>query len=336
MKIISKLQQDKNFQISAKNTQNTTASIQITQGSHKSPIILSPITNYQNQGTFGIEITLGRYFLNKDLPTIHHSKKTKVINIPYSENYGHCLHDVIPKLLYEDTQQIFDTIYTCTNPLLNSLLHLFEIKFNKIQLLSQEPIEIQTPELSLENHQVAHQRNKQKISLLKNQINYITNHKLKPQIHNRLIYCSRNANNVTHGRQMCLENETHIINLLQHFCTQNNLLFTFFNGEQNSQTMNPLNQLKLFSEAKIVVGPHGSAMSNIIYLNPHNNCSICEFTSGTEIIIQRGSFTKNYNTLYGNLPQDLFNYYLIPFHKDSLPNKTLIDIDNLKEFLSLL
>jgi hypothetical protein len=133
---------------------------------------------------------------------------------------------------------------------------------------------------------------------------------------------------------MDIDNESQIISLLKSYCIDNGLLFTIFNGEENGQIMSHINQLKLFSEAKIVVGPHGTAMSNVIYLNPLNDCKVCEFTSGTEKVIQGGKpFLKHYNLVYGFLLEEIFDYYLISFHQDSTPDITIIDIDNLTEFL---
>lgn len=331
--IISKLQADIDFKLSLNNTLNAITRIQLQKGSRNHSVLIEPLVDYSIQEVFGLNVSLGRYFL-RCKPNIKHTfPKAKILNIPYCENYGHCLHDIIPKLMYEDLQSGYDVIYTCGSPVLNSLLDLFEIKFNKVILLNKDYVELEADEISLETHEAYHLRNKQKIKLLKNQIDTIIEQKHLSDITNRLIYCSRNGTNVQHGRQMCQENEADIICKLQEYCHQNNLVFTFFNGQENGVTMSHLQQLKLFSEAKIVVGPHGSAMANIIYLNPKNKCSICEFTSGTEVIIQNGSFFKHYNALYGFLSEEIFDYYLIPFSNNSTWNKTSIDLDNLTSFL---
>ena len=340
IKILSKLQVDRDFKPKLYDVQNTIIEAKIRQRagtkSSKSSIFITPLTDYSLQRSFGLDVSFGRYFLNNKLIFDKHSfPKAKILNIPHCETYGHCLHDVIPKLMHEDLQSEYDVIYNCGSPVLTSLLELFEIKFNKVQILNEVPVEIEVNEICIENCNGFHLRDKEKIRLLKNQIDKITAKKYKPEISNRLIYCSRSGINVKHKRRMCEENEEEIIRLLKTFCNANNLVFTFFNGQEDLQTASHINQLKLFSEAKIVVGPHGTAMSNIIYLNPNNNCSICEFTSGTEAVVHGcGSFVKHYGSLYGFLPEELFKYYLIPFSKGSTVSTTKIDTNNLKEFFS--
>ena len=337
-KILSKLQVDRDLKPKLYNVQNSITKAKIIQRagtkSSRSSIFITPLTDYSLQRSFGLDVSFGRYFLNNDLIFDKHSfPKAKILNIPYCESYGHCLHDIIPKLMHEDLQSEYDVIYSCGSPVLTSLLELFEIKFNKVQILNKVPVEIEADEICIENCNGFHLRDKEKIRLLKNQIDNTIAKKYKPEISNRLIYCSRSGANVKHKRRMCEENEEEIIRLLKTFCNVNNLVFTFFNGQEDTQTTSHTNQLKLFSEAKIVVGPHGTAMSNIIYLNPNNNCSICEFTSGTEVVVHgSGLFVKHYCSLYGLLPGELFKYYLIPFSKGSTFSTTKIDTDNLKEF----
>jgi hypothetical protein len=337
IKIISKLQVERDFKPKFRDVQNTIAKVKIIQrGGTKnlrSPIFITPLTDYSLQKRFGLDVSFGRYFLQDKLIFKKHSfPKAKILNIPHCETYGHCLHDIIPKLMHEDLQSEYDVIYTCGSSVLKSLLDLFEIKFDRVQILNEDIVEIETDEICIENCNGFHIRDKEKIKLLKKQIDTIIAKKYEPEISNRLIYCSRSGTNVTNKRRMCQENEEEIIRLLKTFCNTNNLVFTFFNGQEDTQTMSHINQLKLFSEAKIVVGPHGTAMSNIIYLNPNNNCDICEFTSGTEVVVHGGSFVKHYNALYGFLPEELFKYYLIPFSKGSTFPTTKIDTDNLKEF----
>jgi hypothetical protein len=356
MKIISKIENDKNFKYPFDNTLLTStpnnhfinisdtkiiSNTKTTIGDSSislSPIFIKTLQDLNTQRIYGLEARLGSYYYfldhklkKQDTPSY---SKVKILNIPWVEIYGHCLHDVIPKLLYEEESSDCDAIYTCTSPVLNSLIELFQLQFKKVVLLDNVEIKIFSDELIIENHEAFHFRDKEKIRIFKNQIDFIINKEYQSNIANRLIYCSRSGGNVTHGRKMDLKNETEIISELQQFCTRNNLIFTFFNGQENDSTMSHLNQLKLFSEAKIVVGPHGTAMTNIIYLNPKNKCSICEFTSGTEVVIQSAPFVNHFNNMFGHLPDDLYDYFLIPFSANSTNSITLIDIDNLKDFLN--
>ena len=347
MKIISQVQSDKEFQYPFEENSNSLMSdkhINIIRNFSKghsispSPFIIKTQQNTSVQGIYGLEVTVGNYyyFLQNKNEKILTFEKVKILNVPWVENYGHCLHDVIPKIIYEEANTDCDVVYVCSSPVLNSLVSLFQIKFSKVLLLNNTEVQIFANEIIVENHEAFHYRDKNKIKILKSQIDSVIEKQYKTVISNRLIYCSRNSKDVTHARKMEPANEAEIILLLTQFCVENNLIFTFFNGEKNGETISHLNQLKLFSEATVVVGPHGSAMANIIYLNPKTNCSICEFTSGTENIIYGGSFIKHYNMLYGHLPNDLFKYFLIPFDKKSTGLSTSIEICNLQEFLKCL
>ena len=106
-----------------------------------------------------------------------------------------------------------------------------------------------------------------------------------------------------------------------------------FDGYKNGKHMTLSEQSKLFNEAKMVVGPHGGAMSNILYLDPNNNPVVCEFTGGNQSAIHGNSvFGKNYSNLYTRYFEEIYDYNLIPFTNDSTHEVTKIDIDNLKQF----
>jgi len=262
-------------------------------------------------------------------------KHSLVLNMPFFDNYGHCLHDVIPKLLWYDTKSDADVIYTNGSELMNSLLNLFEIKFKKIFFLEKDT-KLNTDKIAIENHPAYHTRDKEKVRLLKNIINKQLHKLCDNQNKKSLIYCTRNtSSDAFHGRKMNEKNEEEIINLLKKYAKQENLHFVLFNGQEDGKTMSHLKQMQIFSNAKVVVGPHGSAMANVIYCNPKNNVKICEFSSGTEVQIHGGIFNKHYNFLNGNLLEEIYDYYLIPFTKGSTSEVTDIDIDNLKDFLNI-
>ena len=258
-----------------------------------------------------------------------------IINVQFPNNYGHCLHDVIPQLLYLDKQSKYDKIYTSGNPILHSLLNMIQIKFEKICFVeNKEEKLIMGQNVQIQNWPAYHKRDINKTRLIKQEINEFIKNNIKTEVNNRLIYCTRNtSSDAKHGRMMNHENEKEIVELLKKYCDKNDLLFTMFNGQEDGKTMSHIKQLKLFNEAKIVVGPHGSAMANVIYLNPKNKPRVCEFTSGTEVQVHGGIFNKHYNFLFGYLFDEIYDYNLIPFSKNSTPEFTSIDVDNLNRFL---
>jgi capsular polysaccharide biosynthesis protein len=257
-----------------------------------------------------------------------------LLNMPFFDNYGHCLHDVIPKLLHYDKFSNVDVIYASTSPLMQSLLNLFEIKFNKVILL-KHGVEINPKNIRIENHPAFHIRDKNKVRLLKDIIDERASKNCDNQNKKSLIYCTRNtSSDVGGGRLMKQSTENEIVSLLKDYSQKNKLNFVLFNGQENGKTMSHKKQMQLFNTAKIVVGPHGSAMANVIYCNPKHGVKICEFTSGTEVQVHGPSiFYKHYNALNGFLLQELYDYYLIPFDKSSNSHITSIDLENFKVFM---
>lgn len=257
-----------------------------------------------------------------------------ILNLPFYDNYGHCLQDVIPKLLWYDENHSADVIYTNHSDLLVSFIDLFDIRLKKIKFIKKEAY-LNARNIIIENHPGWHHRDIFKIEKFKKIIDTKCVLYNQSEIHNRLIYCSRNHSSlVRHGRVMNSRNEDDIIAMLKKYCQDNNMLFTKFTGmDSNDQLLSLKEQLILFNQAKVVVGPHGSAMNNIIYLNPGNNPKVCEFTSGTQVQIHGGIFTKTYLELYGYLTDRIYDYYLIPFDKQSTNQITSININHLNTFL---
>jgi len=127
------------------------------------------------------------------------------------------------------------------------------------------------------------------------------------------------------------EQEDAIISMLKEKAQSEGFRFTLFHGQEDGKTMSHKKQMEIFSEAKIVVGGHGSAMANVIYTP--KGTSICEFTSGTEVQVHGGVFNKHYNALNGYIFNDYADYNLIPFSRESTKEITMIDLGNLKTFL---
>lgn len=264
--------------------------------------------------------------------------KVLVLQTRFYVNYCHCLIDVLPNIMYYDKHSVSECIFTGGSPLLASLISTLGIKLDKTTFIYNNP----SPKFFNTNNIGIHDvgsdihgnRHIKKITAFKQHVDQHINTNFDINRKNRLIYCSRNhSKDVRHKRKMEKSNEQAIIELLELYCKKNDLLFTLFTGEERGITMSHINQLKLFREAKIVVGPHGGAMSNIIYCDPKNSPRICEFTSGTQVNAQNPDFVKNYSLLNANLSESIYDYNLIPFSKDSTPDITSIDIDNLKDFL---
>jgi len=262
--------------------------------------------------------------------------KISIFRSNFSNNYGHCLHDILPSLLYLDRFSNSDVILSPITDLMASLINVTGLSFKKVRFLKvRESVNLRFKTKTQFTFSLQ-QRNFDMSFLFKESLESHLSQTIHTDINNRLIYCTRNtSSDVKHGRRMLDSNEKTIINLLKSYAEDNNLFFTLFNGQENDKTMTHKKQMLLFREAKIVVGPHGSAMANVIYLNPKNKPSVCEFCKGEySTNVNHGSpFTKNYNNLNAFVFEGLYNYALIPYEKGSTNKKTFIDIVNLKNFL---
>lgn len=134
------------------------------------------------------------------------------------------------------------------------------------------------------------------VVLYKNLRKYIANTYLNNIIQDKpcLIYTMRNTGNKTRN----IINEHKIINILEEYCKTNNLQFIKFFYKDY-----PINKrFKLFYNAKIVIGPHGSANFHTLFCN--NDVNIIEY-----VFIKDCHSTQLVNLSYG------FNYWQIPVHE---------------------
>jgi len=260
-----------------------------------------------------------------------------IITGPWFDNYGHVLHDILPILLYLDTCSTVDMIVCRSTHMLDSLVKLHGIQFSKIKFLKyEEKLPVVNCNISVFKfyHPICRYTEistayKQKLDRNIDKNNVKINN-------NKLLYCSRNSStDVKHARRMDQACENQIINKLQQFAKEKKLDFTIFTGQQNNKTMSHYDQLMLFRQAKIVVGPHGSAMANVIYLDPINQPIVCEFTSGSENVVHSTEpFKKNYNNLNNFIFDELYQYFLIPFDNKSTNTVTSIDLKFIERFLN--
>jgi len=263
--------------------------------------------------------------------------KLMIFRVAHFNNYGHILHDYLPMLLYIDTHCSADVIVSVCSPNIKSLIKTLGIKLKKTVFLHPgDQIEYRVRSINVFDNKAyrVHRLSQRFKKMIDNHMDdaYPTDNC------NSLIYCTRNTStDVRHGRLMDQQNEDEIISLLEQYTKTKNMDFVIFNGQVDGKTMGHVEQLKLFREAKIVVGPHGSAMVNILYLNPKNKPVVCEFTSGPNNIIHgHGRYAKNYNSLFAHCFETIYDYYLIPFDLKSTTQITSVELDDIKQFLQVI
>lgn len=104
-------------------------------------------------------------------------------------------------------------------------------------------------------------------------------------------------------------------------------LIIFSGKDENGKTMSLDDQFRLFSSASVAIGPHGSGLTNIIWMDPRCNSKhrpkVIEFVSSPRTPdVQVGSLW-GYWWLYGSLPW--IDYHQIYYSENSTGETVYID-----------
>ncbi len=263
---------------------------------------------------------------------VNNYKTVCIPYIGYNNNFCHNLIDILPELLYLDGTEKYDLILAPHSQVTENLINTFNIKFQNIKFIKNDFI-FTSQTIDLYQYNIDQRRINKSLKLrevLLKQINITANP-------DKLIYCTRNTGGgAKHGRKMNAHNEDTIIKLSKHYAQSNDLDFIVFDGRhKDGSIMSILEQAQLFNQAKMIIGPHGGALANILYVGSDNNCKVCEFVNGKHTTVQKcRPFGKNYNRLLGYAPETYLDYYLIPFEIGSDKEETFINIDNFKYFLN--
>lgn len=259
-----------------------------------------------------------------------------VANLPFPASYGHVLNDVLPALLAHEANPAFRHVLTAGTPLLDGLVAFLDLRFSRVRLLHHGEVFLDPQAVTVDNHQPYHRRDPALTAGLKAVVER-TMARLHPQLEARtLLYYSRSGSaDVHHQRAMEPANEAAILELLAAHARSQGLELVVFNGQRDGITLPLAEQAALFRSARMVVGPHGAGLANLLWLNPQADCAVCEFTSGTQAMVWgRYPFSKNFNTLFGGLIGQFSRYALIPFTPTSTVASTAIDLADLREFLA--
>jgi Glycosyltransferase 61 len=121
-----------------------------------------------------------------------------------------------------------------------------------------------------------------------------------------IIYYTRSGFDVRNGRFMDSLHEKVLINLVKQKMMEHgrNEHLVIFDGKENGQPMSLQHQFDLFRTARVVIGPHGSGLANILWLPGAATCEerpkVLEFlVQPTQTDIQVGGSLKTYMYLYG-------------------------------------
>lgn len=268
---------------------------------------------------------------------VYYVDKLLVVRFKYDNNYGHVLHDLLPMLVYLDKSTEAELIVVASTPMLISLMALHNIEFKKICILEPNSIHLYKAHSYFVFEYLMRCRNSNISAAYKASLDNYLDTLDTAEKKNFLIYCTRNnSSDVLHKRKMTTSVETNILRRLSNFALTHDLEFLIFNGQEDGRTMSHVKQLNLFRRAKVVVGPHGSAMANVVYLDPEIHPIVCEFTSGPRNTIHgKEAFRKNYNFLNSFAFNDLYSYVLLLFDLSSTNAFTSIKIDEFERFLEV-
>lgn len=261
-----------------------------------------------------------------------------ILNIPYDKSYCHNMLDTLPLVFNLELKSHYDLIIIPNTNFLEKFYLELNLILKKTMILKTHT-SFQAKNVRTENYCIKARNVKNLIEFK----SFVEAYKNKTKIHlsknqNKFIYCTRNSGGgALNDRRMDDLNEDELISLSEKYCKENNLEFFYFNGKDASgkRNLRITEQMGLFHDAKIVVGPHGGALSNLIFLDPKNKCKVAEFVSGEMSKGVHGvkPYVKNYNRLYCNIIDEFCDYYFIPFSKGSTNMTTQIDPEDFKLFL---
>jgi len=276
--------------------------------------------------------------------------KTAAVYMHFPTEYGHVYQDCLAFLC--NTDVIFpqyDSVLVQMTPILQAVIDFFGLTFsNKLKFVFVEHSNQHIPEFTKEitinrfNKRYSHGglqktwRTKYALLALKNEFQ-----RLKPIVNTPkqyLIFCSRNNSTgiINNGRCMKQQNEDEIVAYLKEYANKHNLEFHLLTGQEPDGSRTSISkQHELFTNAKIVIGPHGAAFANIIHLDPAKEATVIEFCPKAE---QNRSFQELFHGAvdsfaayhkieYGPNPANPMSK---PHHKRDLPH---IDITKIKLIL---
>ena len=230
-----------------------------------------------------------------------------ILNLNHCNVYGHIYSEVFSELLaVDETYKDYDCIITVISPLMQKIINFFNLKLSdKIRFIPNNNIfSIDFKTLKIVNHCPKSYVNKVK-NVEKLKEIFHSSRPIQKQKQNLLLYCSRNTPNAKHGRKLTQENENQIIEILKKFAATHDLEFYLLDGMESDDTPTGIpKQYELFSNAELIVGPHGAVFSNLIFLDIAKKPRVIEFCPMS---------VKNFDFLFDGAISKSVEYHSIPY-----------------------
>lgn len=148
----------------------------------------------------------------------------------------------------------------------------------------------------------------------------------------KLVFASRNSSTARHGRALANEQEVlaTVRRMMQLYDRPEELVV--YNGEGVSYE----EQFQLFASAALVIGPHGSAMSNMMWTRRRPRCEdpvqVVEFVGSRVSGPKIQSSYHGYYFLEGSVPW--VQYHMLPFSPNSTKEATYVSPSDVESVLA--
>ena len=255
----------------------------------------------------------------------------------FCNNYGHVLHDHASTIAGMRVMLPPETNFLLVEtPLLRSILEIIDPEFTarRVKWLTKgEVVKVENGTLSIYINPGRHKpgREQRFMNALRHWLPRSGD--LKRHI---LIYCSRSGKYTHHGRMMEEAHEADILAGIKRALVRYNRpeQILIYNGMDSDGNAMPIkSQRSLFREASIIIGPHGSAMANIIWAEEHNcsaRPSVIEFICGirsSQVQPAGCPWMRTYFYMYAGAPW--IDYHHISFAANSTKDTTFINLNEL-------
>jgi capsular polysaccharide biosynthesis protein len=218
------------------------------------------------------------------------AKNILILNLNNPLAHGHIYSEVLSELYaVSETYPEYDCVIAFLSPRMKDSIDFFDLKLsNKIKFIKKgQEFFLNFEQLRIVNHSPRSYINKVKNVLALKKAFHLSKPIVKKS-REALLYCSRNSTTAKHGRRLTQETEIEIIKILSEYAHNNNLEFHLLTGEEPDGAKTLISkQYDLFSSAKLIVGVHGGAMSNLIFLDSAKSPKIIELCPSPEKCFSR-------------------------------------------------
>ncbi|MDP1724764.1 MAG: glycosyltransferase 61 family protein [Alphaproteobacteria bacterium] len=262
--------------------------------------------------------------INNEELIVHFKGRLVSISSPGSENWYHWLLQILSRLyIVQESKISFDKIYinNCQAPWqissLNIVLEKLGIPKNKILTINNDTTVVKADTLIIPSIPFIPCKGP-KVRLpewLKKKLNetFLDSSKATIAPFER-IYISRSK-----AKSRKITNESNLIDQLE----QHNFKVIFL------EDLSPFDQAHIFNNAKIIVGPHGSGFTNLIFSK--QKTKIIEIDHGSINEDEQRSFFKRLSTLMGC---DYHPFYVDKTSEDHFEDDMIVNIPQFIEYIN--